>query len=97
MPGEGVSSGIVLTDMRPQEVTTDASHLNLKAIVSSEKAMHDNHGHSGRADHVQKIIPACPKPGISPLGWSIAGRLIWAVAALALLWLGVAWAIGLFL
>ena len=58
--------------------------------------MNHNHGHSEKADRVQKIIPECPQPGISPLGWSIAGRLIWAVAALALLWLGVAWAIGLF-
>ncbi len=31
---------------------------------------------------------------LSPLGWSIAGRLLLAVAASALLWLAVAWAIG---
>jgi hypothetical protein len=59
--------------------------------------MNDNLGHSGKADHVQISIPECAKPGISPLGWSIAGRLFWVIAALALLWLGVAWAIGLFL
>ena len=39
----------------------------------------------------------CPEPKkvlVSPLGWSIAGRLLWAVVASALLWLSVAWAIG---
>jgi len=54
-----------------------------------------NQGQADQADHGPKLIPACPKPGISPLGWSIAGRLLWALAATALLWLGVAWAIGL--
>jgi hypothetical protein len=31
---------------------------------------------------------------ISPLGWSIATRLLFAAAAAALLWLAVAWALG---
>ena len=64
--------------------------------MSFNKTMHDNFGHSDQADQGQKIIPACPKPRISPLGWSIAGRLLWAVAASALLWLGVAWALDCF-
>ena len=34
-----------------------------------------------------------PAP-ISPLGWSIRGRLLCALLAAALLWLAVAWAIG---
>ncbi|MHB9073030.1 MAG: hypothetical protein ACYC6G_05855 [Desulfobaccales bacterium] len=44
-----------------------------------------------------KAIMACPAPKkvlISPLGWSITGRLLWAASASALLWLSVAWAIG---
>ncbi|MCX5893136.1 MAG: hypothetical protein NTW80_09230 [Deltaproteobacteria bacterium] len=31
---------------------------------------------------------------VSPLGWSIRGRLLCALLASALLWLAVAWAIG---
>lgn len=31
---------------------------------------------------------------VSPLGWSIRGRLLAAAAASAILWLAVAWAIG---
>jgi hypothetical protein len=59
--------------------------------------MNDHHGHSHQADQGQKILPECPKPkivGTSPLGWSIKGRLLWAAAATALLWLSVAWAMG---
>ena len=31
---------------------------------------------------------------LSPLGWSVGVRLIWATGAAALLWLAVAWALG---
>jgi hypothetical protein len=31
---------------------------------------------------------------LSPLGWSVGARLIWAVGAAAFLWLAVAWALG---
>ncbi|MCL4503455.1 MAG: hypothetical protein M1438_16640 [Deltaproteobacteria bacterium] len=31
---------------------------------------------------------------VSPLGWSIRGRLLAAAAASAILWLAVVWAIG---
>jgi hypothetical protein len=61
--------------------------------------MHDYHNHLDAADQAQDTVPACLPPKnslISPLGWSAAGRLIWAAAAFALLWLAVAWAIGLF-
>jgi hypothetical protein len=40
--------------------------------------------------HEHRIGPA----PISPLGWSIRGRLLAAAAASALLWFAVAWAIG---
>jgi hypothetical protein len=61
--------------------------------------MNNHHGHFHKNDHVQvpKIMTACPEPKkvfISPLGWSIKGRLILAAAASALLWLAVAWAVG---
>lgn len=36
-----------------------------------------------------------PAP-VSPLGWSIAGRLLCAAVAAALLWLAVVWALGWF-
>lgn len=42
-------------------------------------------------------MTVCPEPKkvlISPLGWSITGRLLCAAVASALLWLAVAWAIG---
>ena len=42
-------------------------------------------------------MPACPEPKkvfVSPLGWSIKGRLIFAAAGSVLLWLAVAWAVG---
>jgi hypothetical protein len=48
-------------------------------------------------DQVQNTLTECPVPKkifISPLGWSIKGRLLWAALATALLWLAVAWAIG---
>ncbi len=59
--------------------------------------MNDNHGHIHEGDQLQAL---CPEPEeivkltVSPLGWSINGRLVCAVAAAALLWLSVAWAIG---
>ena len=59
--------------------------------------MNDPHGHFDKHDHVPTIMPACPKPKkvfVSPLGWSIKGRLIFAAAGSVLLWLAVAWAIG---
>ncbi len=60
--------------------------------------MHDDHNPVlEKADHPQKIIQECPKPGrvlASPLGWSIKGRLLCAAVASTLLWLSVAWAIG---
>ena len=40
--------------------------------------------------HAHQVKPA----PVSPLGWSIRGRLLAAAAASALLWLAVAWAIG---
>jgi hypothetical protein len=48
-------------------------------------------------DHTQNTVMECLEPNkilISPLGWSIKGRLLWAAIASALLWLAVAWAIG---
>jgi hypothetical protein len=60
--------------------------------------MNDYHNHFDEADHMHNTVPECPAPKkilISPLGWSIGGRMIWAAAASALLWLAVAWAIGL--
>jgi hypothetical protein len=60
--------------------------------------MHDNH-------QLHETMTKCPEPGkfvgftgkngpVSPLGWSILGRLMWAALAAVLLWLSVAWAIG---
>jgi hypothetical protein len=60
--------------------------------------MNDYHNHFDAANHLENTVPECPAPEkilISPLGWSIAGRLIWAAAASALLWLAVARAVGL--
>jgi len=53
-------------------------------------------GHFDKAGHLPESLPECPpeKAVLSPLGWSVAGRLLWAAAASALLWLAVAWAIG---
>ena len=31
---------------------------------------------------------------LSPLGWSIGTRLLWATGASGILWLAVAWALG---
>ncbi len=59
--------------------------------------MNDHPGHLDNHDHVQKTMTACPAPkkvGGSPLGWSITGRLIFAAAGSAFLWLAVAWAVG---
>ncbi len=49
-------------------------------------------------DYMQNTVTECLEPEkilISPLGWSSKGRLLWAAIASALLWLAVAWAIGL--
>jgi hypothetical protein len=62
-------------------------------------------GHTDQGENLQEIVSKGSKPEVcvklpvkdgpgSPLGWSIQGRLIWAAAAAALLWLAVAWAIG---
>jgi hypothetical protein len=59
--------------------------------------MNDNLGHHHQAEPLPQGLPVCAEPGkavLSPLGWSIKGRLICAAAAAALLWLAVAWAIG---
>jgi hypothetical protein len=59
--------------------------------------MNDNPGHFDKNDHLPKIMTACPEPKkvfVSPLGWSIKGRLIFAAAGSVLLWLAVAWAVG---
>ena len=59
--------------------------------------MNDNHGHIDKDAHVQQTLLECPEPGkifASPLGWSIKGRLLCAVAASALLWMAVVWALG---
>jgi hypothetical protein len=59
--------------------------------------MNDKHGHRDLAGPLPNILPACPNPEkivVSPLGWSIKGRLLCAAGASALLWLSVAWAIG---
>jgi hypothetical protein len=48
-------------------------------------------GSSRAAESVE--LAAVPAP-VSPLGWSIWGRLLCAGAAIALLWLTVAWAVG---
>ena len=56
-------------------------------------------GHLDKADPLQEGLPPCPDPQeaiLSPLGWSIRGRLLCAGAASALLWLMVAWALGWF-
>jgi hypothetical protein len=50
-----------------------------------------------KMNHLQNTVTECPEPNkivVSPLGWSIKGRLLWAAIASALLWLAVAWAIG---
>jgi hypothetical protein len=59
--------------------------------------MTDDHGHLAKPDHFPKALPECLKPGeivLSPLGWSIKGRLIWVFAVSVFLWLSVAWALG---
>ncbi len=59
--------------------------------------MNNNHGHLDMGAPLEETLPECPKSGrllISPLGWSIKGRLLWAALATALLWLSVAWAMG---
>jgi hypothetical protein len=59
--------------------------------------MNDHHDHFVNEDHLQEIMKECPAPkkvGVSPLGWSITGRLIFAVAGSVALWMAVAWALG---
>jgi hypothetical protein len=34
------------------------------------------------------------RPGVGPLGWSVARRLFWVAMACALLWLAVLWALS---
>lgn len=57
---------------------------------------HDGHGRLNTGANVEQSLLECRDPGqiISPLGWSIQGRLLCAAAAAAFLWLAVAWAIG---
>jgi hypothetical protein len=43
---------------------------------------------------VEPVAPSGEKGPISPLGWSIGGRLLCAAAASTLLWLAVTWAMG---
>jgi hypothetical protein len=57
--------------------------------------MNDHRGHFDKGEDLPKIMtegPAPKKVVVSPLGWGITGRLLWAAAAAALLWLAVAWA-----
>ncbi len=59
--------------------------------------MNNNHAHLNQAKPLPQALPVCREPGkavLSPLGWSIKGRLICVAAAAVLLWLSVAWAIG---
>ncbi len=59
--------------------------------------MIDNPGRLAQAKTLPQDLPECPEPGqgfISPLGWSIKGRLLCVLGAIALLWLSVAWAMG---
>ncbi len=56
-------------------------HPDEKAVSRSSRA----------AESVE--LAAVPAP-VSPLGWSIWGRLLCAGAATALLWLALAWAAG---
>ncbi len=59
--------------------------------------MNNKHTSLDKSEHLKKILPECPKHEqvlASPLGWSIKVRLIYAAAAIALLWLSLAWAIG---
>jgi hypothetical protein len=61
-------------------------------------------GNRDNRQQVQKVMgssmaaksaePSGEKAPISPLGWSIGSRLLCALAASALLWLAVAWAMG---
>ncbi len=48
----------------------------------------------GNSRVVEPVEPAAVPAPVSPLGWSIGGRLLCAGAAAALLWLAVAWAVG---
>ncbi len=56
--------------------------------VSLEKAISESSLTEELHEHRAGPIP------VSPLGWSIKGRLCAVAAALALLWLAVAWALG---
>ena len=71
--------------------------LESNSVVSDlGSAMTDNHDRLKLETPLEQTLSACPDPGIciSPLGWSIKGRLLAAAAAAALLWLAVAWALG---
>jgi hypothetical protein len=58
--------------------------------------MNANQDRGDRGALLEQALPECPESGksLSPLGWSIKIRLLWAAIASALLWLAVAWAIG---
>jgi len=54
----------------------------------------DEKAESGRSRAAESVELAPDPVPVSPLGWSIWGRLLCAGAATALLWLAVAWAVG---
>ena len=56
--------------------------------MSHEHHHHGHHGHGGHHDH----HPAPTAPPVSLLRMSLAERLGWATGALALIWVGVFWA-----
>ncbi len=58
--------------------------------------MNDNLGQLNLDANVEQTLPECSGPGriISPLGWSVKGRLLCAAAAATFLWVAVAWANG---
>jgi len=49
---------------------------------------------SGSSTAAESVELAPDPVPVSPLGWSIGGRMLCAGAASALLWLAVAWAVG---
>lgn len=58
--------------------------------------MNANQDRGDRGAPLEQALAECLEPGksLSPIGWSIKIRLLWAAIASALLWLAVAWAIG---
>ncbi len=66
----------------------------LSKILKATK-LHKNHKHTG--EQLTKTAPHSREAAkflVSPLGWSITGRLLVVAAAALFLWLAVAWAIG---